>query len=160
MSQSNKYEDFFSRVKALSSKDKIQLKRAVGKTLENADVLTLLAFYKAYPEKWNEEILSAYFFTAGIYCSMGSSKVLFQERLRDIYQDKDVSDSTKQSIIRLLSMDWEESGKMTHYLMRFVRILEREGKAFNTEALLKDLIYWNDEKKISKRTWARCIAGA
>lgn len=155
-----KYNDFLERVENLSKADKCTIKDAAGCSIHNLHDRILIPFYSTRPEIWDNdpEQGMAYLFAAVLYCQMGTGDVSFQERLREIYQDEGTSESMRADIVKIISLYWDENGSMMRHLSKYTGILARDGKKFDIARLLRDLLYWNDEKRVSKTTWAKRIS--
>ena len=155
-----KFRDYIDRVENLSDVNKNHIKDAIGCNLENLPDRILVPFYNTAPKIWDNdpETAMAYLFAATVYCNLGTSDVSFQERLREIYQDEDTSDSMKADIEKIIALYWDETGSMARHLQKYVSMLKREDKPFDVARFLRDLCYWNNENRISKITWARRIS--
>ena len=66
------------------------------------------------------------------------------------YQNDKKTTSTERRFINLLDADPDQ---LTHRLRQVVALLKEQ--AIDFEALLKGLLYWNDDQKRTQNAWAR-----
>lgn len=67
-----------------------------------------------------------------------------------VYREASGSTSTERRFINLLDAD---SDQLSHRLRQMIGLLEEHPIDF--EALLKGLLYWNDDQKRTQNAWAR-----
>lgn len=67
-----------------------------------------------------------------------------------LYINKDKSPSIERRFISLLDADQDQ---LPHRLRQMIALLKEQ--AIDFEALLRSLLYWNDEQKCTQNTWAR-----
>lgn len=66
------------------------------------------------------------------------------------YQASSGSTSTERRFINLLDADRDQ---LPHRLRQMIALLKDH--AINFDALLRDVLYWNDDQKRTQNTWAR-----
>ena len=130
-----------------NKKDRILLKRAVGKSICNVDAATLSVFYaNVYCPYYLEEKL---FYVACLYCEQGKNGTMEVPAAWAYYSKKhDISDGM---IARLVDSPWTDSVAMS--LIRLVRRMMADGYSIDMEKLANDIKFWNTER--TRLEWAR-----
>ena len=67
-----------------------------------------------------------------------------------VHQATSGSTSTERRFINLLDADYDQ---LSHRLRQMIALLKEQSIDF--EALLKGLLYWNDDRKRTQNAWAR-----
>ncbi len=161
MENQSSYESFLKRVDALSTGNRVALKRSVGVMLSEADGKAIAAFYRcvtpAIPQ-WQED---RWFAAACIKClwdpTEGSGEPV-ENILAKLLRSAELSGSIEHRVEGLLDTAWEQDGYMLTKLCRLMKMLrQKTSSELDFAGLLKDLIYWNNENQSVQRKWAHAI---
>lgn len=155
------YRSFMERVDALSTGDRVALKRSAGVMLSEADGKAIAAFYRcvtpAIPQ-WQED---RWFAVACVKCLWdppeGAGEPV-ENVLAKLFRSLELSDSVQHRVSGLLDTPWDQDGYMLTKLCRLMKMLrQKTAEALDFAGLLEDLIYWNNENQSVQRKWARAI---
>jgi len=113
-------------------------------------------FLKGEDNLWRREIL---YLVAGIWAAhwreSRSGAPLPIGKACASYQAASGSSSTERRFINLLDADRDQ---LPHRLRQMVALLKEQ--VIDFDALLKGLLYWNDDQKRTQNAWARDFYGA
>ena len=108
-------------------------------------------FVQDHDNSWRREML---YLVAGLWAAHWregqSGQPLSLGRACAAYQAASGSTSTERRFINLLDSD---SDQLPHRLRQMIALLKEQ--AINFDALLKGLLYWNDDQKRTQNAWAR-----
>lgn len=155
------------RYERLSTGEKTKLKRAFGQSFTNVDLGTKIAFAKISDAESGLHRDCVNFFIATSYAyyrenggSPDTPTIKFQEFLRSIAQDKEVSASKTNDIDRLLKSKVDDNGYFVSHFRNFV-LFSKKNPHFDYNALYWDLINWGIPDTFSGLTpnvkWAKAI---
>lgn len=151
---------FLQRLDMLPKGDRISLKRNAGTMLHQADGHTMRVFYQCLPcsvPQWQE---ARVFAAACLHC-LWDEEERRRQPMEQIFcqlgRDQTVSESTRHRLEVLLDLPWDEDGFLLAKLTRLIRLGKSRGYAVDCGRLLEDLLYWNSEKQIVQRKWARAV---
>lgn len=158
------YEAFIKRVDALSTGDRVALKRSAGIMLSEADGKAIAAFYRcitpAVPQ-WQED---RWFAAACMKCLWEPAEDVgkpVEDILADLIRGAELSDSMQHRVEGLLDTQWDQDGYMLTKLSRIMKLVrQKTWQELDFAGLLEDLIYWNNENQSVQRKWARAIFSA
>lgn len=152
---------FFSKLDHLEKKDRIRLKKAAGKMLNEADAETMTTFYRLLPPNVKQIDENRWFLTACLHCleepNVTDRRSLPTQLCNKINKEKDYDTGTHPAE-KLMNMNWDENGYFAQKLLRLVRLLSSKGFHTDCSKLLIDLLYWNSDKKTSQQNWAKEFA--
>lgn len=161
MENKTNYESFLERVDALSTGDRVALKRSAGVMLSEANGKAIAAFYRcitpAVPQ-WQED---RWFAASCIKClwdpAEGTGEPV-EKVLADLIRGAELSDSMQHRVEGLLDTQWDQDGYMLTKLCRMMKLIrQKTSEEIDFADLLEDLIYWNNENQSVQRKWARAI---
>lgn len=155
---------FFLRLNKLGTPEKCALKRAVGKTIQEANPHALAAFYKCMPfdvPRWQEE---RWFTIACLRClwnETANSVAPLEKVVSRMISSGDLYESTGHKIEQILDTTWDSDGYLLTKITRLVKTIRAKESAMPIDfsTLLQDLIYWNAQSQSTQRRWAREIFG-
>lgn len=155
------YEAFLKRVDNLSAGDRVALKRSAGTMISEAPGKAMTAFYRCAPltiPQWQED---RWFAIACVKCLWdpieGNSKPI-EAIIAELINNSELSASMEHRVEALLDTAWDQDGYMLTKLCRMMKLLrQKAGTEPDFEALLEDVIYWNNESQSVQRKWARRI---
>lgn len=161
MIDESKKRDFFSRIDALSTGDRVQLKRACGQMPQDADSSVMMILYKLLPGEVNEWQHSRWLFAACVHAMWSKEdtgkRISLPRALADYRMKNDVTDSFDRKISGILDTRWEEDGFLAGKLLNLVKMMKQKGYVIDGYDLLTDLIGWNSDKNFIQIKWAREI---
>jgi len=119
------------------------------------------AFVPAYPyvepfvrdtgQAWRRE---AHYLVAGLWAAHwregSSGQAMPIGKACAVHKSSTGSTSTERRFINLLDADTDQ---LPHRLRQMIALLK--GQPIDFDALLKGLLYWNDDEKRTQNTWAR-----
>lgn len=153
--------DFFKKIDALSTGERVQLKRACGQMPQDADSSTMMILYKVLPGEVKDFQCSRWLFAACVHAMWGkednAKRVSLTRALADYKIKSDVSESFDRKISGILDTRWEDDGFLAGKLLNLVKMMKQKGYVIDGYELLTDLISWNSDKNIIQRKWAREI---
>lgn len=129
-----------------SEKDRIRLKRCVGKSIGDADPGALTAFYGNV--RCSKEDEDKAFFIATHYCEQGGNGSMSLPEAWGRYTKQNGGNGN--SLLRLLDLQW--SNAVAAGLTRAIRLLSGKGYAIDFEWLFYDIKHWGEFK--TRRKWA------
>ena len=113
-------------------------------------------FLKGEDNPWRREI---FYLVAGIWAAHWregrSGAQLSIGKACAAYQAASGSSSTERRFINLLDADCDQ---LPHRLRQMAALLKEQ--VIDFDALLKGLLYWNDDQKRTQNSWARDFYGA
>lgn len=130
-----------------NKKDRILLKRAIGKSLHDVNTATAAAFYAnvACEKKFEERL----FYIACLYCEQGRNGTLEVPSAWARYRKK--HDIPNGMIARLVDSPWNDIVAIS--LVRIVRRLMADGYSIDMEAFARDIKKWNTKEV--RLEWAK-----
>ena len=140
---------FFARLEPtnLNKKDRILLRRCVGRSIEEVGTSAWGAFYKNVPFNFSEEDeKKAFFVEQG---KNGTSSL--PEAWARYSARKECGD---ERVLHLLDRSWNKATALS--VIKTARLLMREGYSIDMERLFTDIKFWGSA--ITKRNWAKAIA--
>lgn len=153
---------FLKRISNLPKGDKVALKRAVGKHLNDVDSYTLAAFYRCLPSgiPWHQE--DRWFAVACMHCLWNTHTEdckPVEKVIADLIAAGAMTESTQHKIEVLLDTPWDADGLLLTKLARMMKLIHQRssGADIDFPALLEDLIYWNTNNQSVQKKWARTI---
>ena len=155
-------EIFLENVDKLSTGERAALRRACGKTLEQADGNALAAFYRYLPRDVNRYDEGGWFEGACLRClwQPDETPAITAERAlaaMDAKQDSESNPYRKRMIV-LLDTPRDRDGYLTVKLLRIIKLLKQQGFVINCAALIQDLCRWNESYRGVQKKWARAFA--
>ena len=161
MENKSYYESFLKRVDALSTGDRVALKRSAGVMLSEADGKAIAAFYRCVTPavlQWQED---RWFAAACLKCLWDPAEIEgepVENVLAKLIRSSELTDNMQHRVEGLLDTAWDQDGYMLTKLCRLVKMLRQKTAAeLDFAGLLEDLIYWNNENQSVQRKWARAI---
>lgn len=155
------YESFMERVDALSTGDRVALKRSAGVMLSEAGGKAIAAFYRCVTPvvpQWQEDRWFAVACMKCLWDSQKGSGEPVEDVLAKLFHSSELSDSVQHRVSGLLDTQWDRDGYMLTKLCRLVKMLrQKTTQELDFADLLEDVIYWNNENQSVQRKWARAI---
>lgn len=150
---------FFARIDQLENGERVALRRAAGKPLEQANGKALTVFYRCLPGGIPTHHEDKWFAVACLRClwdaqteSAGELPLIF----RKMMNRADASGSITHRIETLLDTKWDADGYMLGKLHRLIVMSkQRSTEMPDFTMLLSDLIRWNRDDQIVQKSWAR-----
>ncbi|MBQ3681714.1 MAG: type I-E CRISPR-associated protein Cse2/CasB [Succinimonas sp.] len=153
-------EAFFSKIDSLSNGERATLRREAGIMLNHTSGRALAVFYKCKPVQVNKE--DVWFAIACLRCLWDagiSEGNAIEKIISALINQEEISDSTAHRVELLLDTKWDsEGGYMLTKLVRLIKLIRQKSETMiDFNALLKDLLSWNNENQHVQRKWARTI---
>lgn len=152
---------FLERIDALSTGERVALKRSAGFMLSESDGRAISAFYRCIVPSvlpWQED---RYFAVACLKClwdPVKSAGEPVEKMLAKLIRGETLSESMEHRIESLLDTQWDKDGFFLVKLSRMVKMLrQKTTEEINFASLLEDLLYWNNDNQSVQRKWAREI---
>ena len=139
------------------------LRRNAGVMMSAASMKSQAAFYRAKNlscNQWQEEFVFPALCMQSLWRESDvRKKRLFPEMLRDIYQDKDATDSMRRKCTEFLDYAWSEDGFLLGKICRLVRRIRTDNPSVQPdfEAMAIDLSRWNNSNRNIQKKWLRTI---
>ena len=148
-------------ISRLSAGEISALRKSAGIMMNVSPVRSQAAFFKAVCrcKSWQEPYWFASVCMQSLWNKSDVRKRLFPEILRDMYQDKNATDSTREKCVSFLDYSWENDG----FLLSKICGLAKRMKADNPnvmpdfEKLADDLSHWNNPEHYVQQRWLRII---
>ena len=155
-------EKFFLRLNSLGTGERAALRREAGTMLLQADGPAITVFYSCLPaavQTWQED---RWFAVACLRCLWDAGDEggkPFEQVIAELVRSDELSDSTKHRVELLLDTEWDEDGYMLTKLARLLKLVRQKSDRaqLDFEALLDDLLGWNNDKQYVQRKWAKAI---
>ena len=147
-----KKREVFDRLGTTRERDKILLRRSVGKSIEDADSAALAAFYANVRCRAEDEEKA--FFIACLYCEQRRNGRVTLPTAWGDYTKKNNRDGDK--LLHLLDMPWNDN--VARSIIKTVKFLNREGYLIDLEWLYNDIRKWDSNK--TRRNWASSYSRA
>lgn len=156
-----KERDFLARIDGFSTGGRAVLRRACGRTLEQADSSALATFYSVLPGglRLNDE--EGWFEGACLRCMWRPDEeenIPAEQALAKLAekQDKD-DDPYKRRLIALLDTPRDADGYMAIKLWRMIKLLKQKGYIIDCAVLISDICRWNQSSRYVQKKWARAF---
>lgn len=161
MENRTNYASFLERVDALSTGDRVALKRSAGVMLSEADGKAIAAFYRcitpAVPQ-WQEDRCFAVACMKCLWDPAEGTGEPVEKVLAYLIRGAELSDSMQHRVEGLIDTQWDQDGYMLTKLCRIIKLIrQKTSEEIDFAGLLEDLIYWNNENQSVQRKWARAI---
>ena len=135
-----------------NTRDRILLKRAVGRNISDVNAQTLSAFYKHIFLPHSNELEEKMFYLACLYCEQGKNGTIEVPTAWASYSQK--HGIPNGAITRLIDSPWNNNTAMS--LIRIIRRLIAEGYSIDMEKLATDVKFWNNDRM--RLEWAKKIS--
>lgn len=150
--------DFIYNLKKLSNKDRANLKRDLGKTLNEASGGAEIAFYKTL-EEGNKNNEGIYFLIATCECFY-DRECFFPKRefieCLSLINEQQESDGIEKKLIGLFDISLKDNEEyFVVKLSRLVRFIKQKAYYPDFSKLLLDILHWDSDTKYVQRKWAK-----
>ena len=142
----------------LQTGERVQLRRAAGQRLGEANGTAMGAFYKALPpgpELYPSDA-DAWFAAGCLQClwdapGKGESLPLILSKMS---RAEDAADKYERRLASLFDTAWSEDGYLLRKISRLVKQMRQAGYRVDCSRLLQDLIRWNYTDQPVQKCWA------
>lgn len=152
-------KNFFIKIDNLSPKQRVSLKRSCGQTLSETDIDTLTTFYQILPSAVNPFDEEKWFYSACIHTLNSDDNICLplEQIIKIFWNQKDVTESFKKRVIKVMDTPWDEDGYFSKTLLRFIKTLSQKGYAVDACQLLSALLEWNSDSHKVQKKWIKTI---
>ena len=152
-------KEFLGRVDKLSTGERAALRRAGGKSLEQADANALAAFYRVLPHDISQYKEDCWFQGACIRCQWKPEDTMQikMETALSMENRKQYGESLRKRLMALLDTTLDEDGFLAIKLWRLAKLLKQKGYVIDCAELIYDLCGWNNHRRFIQKKWARAF---
>ncbi len=162
-SQKEMIRSFFQKLEQLDNGDRAALKRNIGRPITKANGAALAAFYKALPSDAGSWAESRYFTIACLSCLWKIDEVPMVKKPFEICLKEIRTNGYESFDIRvraIIDSEWDdEDGYTAGKLARVAKQMKQRNLVLDFDALLEDLMYWNQGNRSVQRKWAKSYFG-
>ncbi len=147
---------FFASLSKCTAGERATLRRHCGVPLSQADGKAWMVFYRILPRRVSESMADRWFAVACFSCLWKpEEKAKPMEQVLKLLAGE--SDSMGRRLAAILDLPWDGDGFLLEKLSRILKMAKSKGYTVDCQALLQDLLYWNGEKQLVQRRWARAM---
>lgn len=160
MKQSEIINDFIYHLNLLSDKEKISLRREYNTNYTDADVYSLISFFKCLSSSVSNDRHYIYYFCACLHINQeyNNSNLINLELSEIIYRLKCSGEDTMlKRFHRVLAEDLTEDSLFLYKLGQLIKLCNNYGYKVSIIPLLSDLLSLSFDNDVVKKKWVMNI---